>query len=78
MIKIDVHDLLQTFDAISLAEKTVDGAAPNSLYAPAIKRLLKPKGLFCITSCNWTEEELVSRFTHTDAGELLGGGVDLY
>ncbi|KAI1261894.1 hypothetical protein F5Y18DRAFT_189186 [Xylariaceae sp. FL1019] len=42
----------------------------NELYPPTILALLKPGGLFLVTSCNWTEEELRSWFaepSYTDS-----------
>ena len=56
-----------TFDAISLAEKAV---ADKRVYVANIARLLTSGGLLLITSCNWTEEELVCQlgdsFTHKE------------
>ncbi|XP_028982810.1 EEF1A lysine methyltransferase 2 isoform X2 [Betta splendens] len=49
-----------TFDAISLnPENTEEG---KKLYVQALKRALKNKGFFVITSCNWTKEQLLERF----------------
>ena len=49
-----------TFDAISL---TPDGAAEaRQAYKRNVKRLLQPSGIFLITSCNWTKEELMEFF----------------
>ena len=51
-----------TFDAISLLPS---GAAEGrGAYRRNVRRLLQPDGLFVITSCNWTKEELVE-FFHT-------------
>ena len=56
-----------TFDAISLGEKAV---ADKRVYVANIARLLTSGGLLLITSCNWTEEELVCQlgdsFTHRE------------
>jgi SAM-dependent methyltransferase len=48
-----------TFDAISLSsEVDSDGKRRSERYRTQIKPFLKDGGLFVITSCNWTEEEL--------------------
>ncbi|XP_051234361.1 EEF1A lysine methyltransferase 2 [Dicentrarchus labrax] len=50
-----------TFDAISL---TPDNAKEGKkLYVQAVKDVLKDKGFFAITSCNWTKEQLLDRFS---------------
>lgn len=50
-----------TFDAISLnPDKTKDD---KKLYVSALKDVLKCKGFFVITSCNWTKEQLLDRFS---------------
>ncbi|XP_028324937.1 EEF1A lysine methyltransferase 2 [Gouania willdenowi] len=50
-----------TFDAISLnPENTKEGKLQ---YVQALKDVLKDKGLFAITSCNWTKEQLLDRFS---------------
>ena len=68
--KMDKFDLLMdkgTFDAISLAKiyfqstgNTVN--SPPNQYVDAVCEMLKPEGLLVITSCNWTQGELVQRF----------------
>jgi hypothetical protein len=55
----------QTYDAISLAPAAEQASHPRLQYAAAIAAFLRHDGLFVITSCNWTEEEL---------REQLGGG----
>jgi SAM-dependent methyltransferase len=48
-----------TFDAISLSsEVDASGRRICELYSQCVMPLLKPNGIFLITSCNWTEEEL--------------------
>lgn len=48
-----------TFDAISLSEETdAQGKRICEGYKGRVLRLLGQGGLFLITSCNWTEEEL--------------------
>ncbi|XP_044069287.1 EEF1A lysine methyltransferase 2 isoform X2 [Siniperca chuatsi] len=50
-----------TFDAISLnPDNTTEG---KKLYVQALKDALKDKGLFVFTSCNWTKEQLLNRFS---------------
>lgn len=49
-----------TFDAISLnPEKTEEG---KELYVQTLRGALKEGGIFALTSCNWTKEQLLSRF----------------
>ncbi|XP_029305433.1 EEF1A lysine methyltransferase 2 isoform X2 [Cottoperca gobio] len=50
-----------TFDAISLnPDNSVEG---KKLYVQALKDALKDKGFFAVTSCNWTKEQLLDRFS---------------
>lgn len=50
-----------TFDAISLnPDNSKEG---KKLYIQTLKDALKDKGFFSITSCNWTKEQLLERFT---------------
>ncbi|QDS73688.1 hypothetical protein FKW77_003011 [Venturia effusa] len=57
-----------TFDAISLSsESDTSGRRLYELYSHCILPLLKPDGIFLITSCNWTEEELRSWFEKESA-----------
>lgn len=48
-----------TFDAITLA---TGSPKPTDLYKDSVARLLKPDGLLLVTSCNWTQDELVKEF----------------
>ncbi|XP_066549371.1 EEF1A lysine methyltransferase 2 isoform X3 [Amia ocellicauda] len=49
-----------TFDAISL---NPDGAVrARERYVQALRSVLSPGGLFLITSCNWTREQLLNMF----------------
>lgn len=49
-----------TFDAISLSP---DGALEKrKQYVNSLSRVLEANGFFLITSCNWTEEELLREF----------------
>ncbi|KAJ3109462.1 hypothetical protein HDU96_007226 [Phlyctochytrium bullatum] len=45
-----------TLDAISLAQ---DAGVAKSQYAASVSALLEDEGLLLLTSCNWTEDELV-------------------
>ena len=57
-----------TFDAISLAPPD-DGSEPlNARFAPIIARLLAPDGVFVITSCNFTIDELKAKLATPTSG----------
>ncbi|GAP86415.1 putative N-lysine methyltransferase SEE1 [Rosellinia necatrix] len=49
-----------TFDAVSLSAATAPGAGTRASegYGARVLPLVRPGGLFLITSCNWTEAEL--------------------
>ncbi|XP_061767652.1 EEF1A lysine methyltransferase 2 [Nerophis ophidion] len=50
-----------TFDAISLnPDRSLQG---THLYLRALKGALKDGGVFSITSCNWTKQQLLDRFS---------------
>ncbi|XP_078129535.1 EEF1A lysine methyltransferase 2 isoform X3 [Sander vitreus] len=50
-----------TFDAISLnPDNSKEG---KKLYLQVLKDALKDKGFFAVTSCNWTKEQLLDRFS---------------
>lgn len=49
-----------TFDAISLADPS---QVSIMAYPGAVARTLRSNGFFLLTSCNWTEAELVSKFS---------------
>ncbi|KIY67270.1 S-adenosyl-L-methionine-dependent methyltransferase [Cylindrobasidium torrendii FP15055 ss-10] len=57
-----------TYDAIALGEKDAEGRSPAWLYPRRAARLLKEDGLFLITSCNFTEDELKTSFVTADTG----------
>ncbi|KAG8543382.1 hypothetical protein GDO81_024810 [Engystomops pustulosus] len=49
-----------TFDAISLDPA---GAKDKCLqYVQALRRVIRPDGIFIITSCNWTRDQLLQHF----------------
>ncbi|EST07819.1 Methyltransferase domain protein [Kalmanozyma brasiliensis GHG001] len=52
-----------TMDAIALSSQPINNRLPIDLYTDAVAKLVKKNGLFLITSCNFTEQELKSRFT---------------
>lgn len=63
-----------TFDAISLSSATVVDPATNNterriceLYPSKVLAMVRPGGFLLVTSCNWTEEEVVSWFTGASA-----------
>ncbi|KAM4704106.1 EEF1A lysine methyltransferase 2 [Rhinophrynus dorsalis] len=49
-----------TFDAVSL--DPTGSVEKRGQYVQSLGRALKPHGIFIITSCNWTREELLSQF----------------
>lgn len=64
-----VHDK-GTFDAISLCAETDEhGNRIGDGYPARIVPLIKVGGLFVITSCNWTEAELVEWFVRRSQGQ---------
>ncbi|XP_052861015.1 EEF1A lysine methyltransferase 2 [Anopheles cruzii] len=54
-----VHDK-GTYDAISLHPD--DAKTMRQRYINNVQRLLRQDGLFILTSCNWTESELIQSF----------------
>jgi SAM-dependent methyltransferase len=60
-----------TFDALALSQDAVEGTEgllPSRVYPQRIARLVRPGGFFLITSCNFTEEEVKSRWTKAELG----------
>ncbi|KAJ5888412.1 S-adenosylmethionine-dependent methyltransferase [Penicillium taxi] len=60
-----------TFDAISLA----DGAKETAVcerYPDIARRLVRRGGFMVVTSCNWTEDELIKWFTGASPGKDTG------
>lgn len=54
-----VHDK-GTYDAISLFPN--NPKEKREKYMESVREIMDDEGLFIITSCNWTEEELISSF----------------
>lgn len=54
-----VHDK-GTYDAISLCPD--NPKEKRSLYIETVRNMMDAESLFIITSCNWTEEELITSF----------------
>lgn len=52
-----------TFDAIALSEAAPGEESGTDIYPKSVGQLLLPKGVLLITSCNFTEEELVKKIT---------------
>ncbi|XP_054437642.1 EEF1A lysine methyltransferase 2 isoform X1 [Pteronotus mesoamericanus] len=50
-----------TFDAVSLNPD--NAIEKRKQYVKSLSRVLKVKGFFLITSCNWTKEELLNEFS---------------
>lgn len=57
-----------TYDAISLNPD--DSLSMRSKYISNLLEILQPNGVFIITSCNWTEEELKKQFS---SGKYMHG-----
>lgn len=57
--KFDIIHDKGTYDAISLTENAL---ANRNIYIENVYDSLNDNGLFIITSCNWTENELVQQF----------------
>lgn len=56
-----------TYDAICLSDSPVDGVRPSALYPTRLAKYLKDDGRILITSCNWTQAELVQKFTTAES-----------
>lgn len=69
-----------TFDAISLSDEGNEGGERIcERYPGAVARLVRKGGYFVITSCNWTESELVEWFTraaNTNKSADMDNGAD--
>ena len=72
-----------TFDAISLSSETITD--PNGtqrriceLYPSKAIQMVKLGGFLLVTSCNWTEDEVVRWFTSSKTGKLEVWGMVKY
>ncbi|ORY63546.1 S-adenosyl-L-methionine-dependent methyltransferase [Pseudomassariella vexata] len=62
-----------TFDAISLsAETDANGRRVSEGYRGQVLKLVRDGGIFLVTSCNWTEEELGKWFEGVKEGDTEG------
>ena len=76
-----------TFDAISLSGAVVNASTSrlsqprraseriHTLYPSRALRLVKPGGFLVVTSCNWTQQELIHWFTAGEADSNRGVSV---
>ncbi|KAF7508909.1 hypothetical protein GJ744_008618 [Endocarpon pusillum] len=76
-----------TFDAISLSEDVVESSTSNlsqthqasvrlhTLYPSRALSMVKPGGFLLVTSCNWTQEELIHWFTGGATGSSHSASV---
>ena len=60
-----------TYDAVSLDPSGAEKR--RSQYVESVASLIKNGGVFLITSCNWTREELIARF-----GDGRASSVNVY
>jgi len=73
-----------TFDAISLSSSTVHDPASNTvrrvceLYPDKVARMVRPGGFLLITSCNWTEDEVIRWFTLPGLEQPGSGRLEVY
>jgi hypothetical protein len=69
-----------TFDAISLSSETITFPANTQyrvceLYPSKVLKMVKPGGFLLVTSCNWTEEEVIHWFTASEGSPGLAESV---
>jgi SAM-dependent methyltransferase len=63
-----------TFDAISLSEETDEqGRRICEGYRERVLKLVRRGGVLLVTSCNWTEEELIEWFVRGEAEQAEDG-----
>ncbi len=58
-----------TYDAIAL--NPIESKNKRFLYKEFLVRILKSEGLFIITSCNWSLDELVQFYTIDNGKNIL-------
>jgi len=66
--KFDIAIDKGTYDAIALCPD--NSKAKRLQYKEFLCNILKPNGLFIITSCNWTSAELIEFFTKENGNFL--------
>ncbi|KAH3668279.1 hypothetical protein OGAPHI_002033 [Ogataea philodendri] len=59
-----------TLDAIALSEADYDGQSGQQVYPQTVKQLVKKGGILLITSCNFTQEELIRVITAYNSFEV--------
>ncbi|EPS35675.1 hypothetical protein H072_10933 [Dactylellina haptotyla CBS 200.50] len=68
-----------TFDAISLSDQLLEdgtGRRIYEVYPEKVAKWVKPdSGILLVTSCNWTEEELVKKMTVEGSGLEVKGRI---
>lgn len=76
-----------TFDAVSLCDDVIESSTSNlsqigqtpmrihTLYPSRAIRMVKSGGFLLVTSCNWTQEEVIQWFTTDKAGSSLGTAI---
>ena len=64
-----------TFDALSLSSEMHNDRRIGELYPQKVAALVRPSGFFLITSCNWTEDEVIRCFTQ---GADMEGTFEVY
>ena len=67
--KFDVAIDKGTYDAIALCP--IDSKSKRLLYKEFLTNILKENGLFIITSCNWTFNELKEFYTQDNGDASL-------
>ena len=66
-----------TFDAISLSAETDEhGRRVCEGYRDRVEALVRRGGVVVVTSCNWTEEELVAWFEGDEDNSVGQGGLE--
>lgn len=60
-VEYDVCHDKGTYDAVSLCPD--DPSSKRAAYMKAVHCITRKNGLFIITSCNWTQEELCEQFS---------------
>ena len=68
-VKFDIAIDKGTYDAIALCPD--DSKGKRHLYKDFLVRILKQDGIFIITSCNWTYDELIQFYTKNNEFEYL-------